>query len=223
MNQGSLSPLHNVLIQSRHEVVSLGPHKYSSPKRKAYTNVKPSSFSFIEPASTRSFVVKSMATHTPVKSLDFITLEADSLTNANRRIRELEAAVDVLSGKLEEMRAINKKLLTDKLSVTAGESQSMFQQLLLSDLHSTVDTLKTEYLTLREQNEELKQRVDGLTKDKKTLMTQTRRYKHVLAEKLSTEPWMHKSQASDSPSQRMSVMTFSPSRASSQMLKVRLT
>jgi predicted RNase H-like nuclease (RuvC/YqgF family) len=219
MNQGSISPLHNVILQSRHQVRSLGPHKHS-PKRRTYSTVKPSSFSFIEPA--RSFVVKSKPTHSPVKSLDFITLEADSLVDAKKRIRELEAAVDALSVKLEEMREVNKKLLTDKLSVTAGESQSMFQQLLLTDLHGTVDTLTTEYLTLREQNEELKKRVDVLTKDKKTLLTQTRRYKHILAEKLSSEHWMQKSQASDTASQRMSV-TSSPSRTSSQILKVRLT
>jgi hypothetical protein len=215
---GVLSPLSNVTIQTRQHP-ALAQRKHLSPEpptRKQYKSLKPNSFTFIDPPLDRSYAVSKVSHQRIRKSYDFDQLSLDQqYSDSKRRIIELELTVESLTGQVQEMREVNKKLLTEKLSFTAGESQTMFQQLLLTDLNRVVDKAKQENASLREQNEELRRRVEILVRDKKNLSMQVKRYKSLIADK-ATQPqessYLETTLTSDAPTRHSPMLD----RATSQ-------
>lgn len=219
---GIMSPLHNVVIQSRHQANQAAKRKRLSPdqynKHQHYRTVKPNSYSFSDPPGDKSFSVNRISVRQVKRSFDLSeTINDQQLNEAKRRILELEMAAEAMTLRLQDMQEVNKRLLNDKLASTAGESQTMFQQLLLTDLNGVVDNLKFEYGTLREQNEELRKRLDIANKEKKSLALKVRRYKQLLAEKANTthDVWLNGMNTSDALGHRSSIMSdkFTPSRS----------
>lgn len=202
---GIMSPLHNVIIKTRQKTQPVSKRGFLSPDpiSKQYRSIKLNSYTFTDPPTDRSFAVNKTAQQRRTRmSYDFDQAIGDQLlTEARRRITELELTIEAMSLRLQEMRDVNKRLLSEKLTASAGESQTMFQQLLLTDMDGVVDNLRYEYGTLREQNEEMRRRLEATTKDKKTLLTQVKRYKQLLAEKvaLPVEPWLDTLLSNDAP------------------------
>jgi chromosome segregation ATPase len=152
-----------------------------------YRSIKPNFLNLSEPSTEQPSSTDRRSKGTR-RSID---LDSEhQLSEAKKLIAELEATVASLKLKLEQMMDINKKLLSEKISASAGESQSMFQQLLLTDLNGEVDHLKSDYSSLREQNEELRQRLEPMIKDKQSLVRQVRRYKDMLADRQTQEHWL---------------------------------
>jgi hypothetical protein len=215
---GVLFPLSNTTMQTRQHH-SLTQRKNLSPEPptgKQYKSLKPSSFAFLNPPLDRSYS-QTKASHQRIRrhyDFDQLTLE-QQYSDSKRKITELELTVESLTVQVQEMREVNKKLLTEKLSFTAGESQTMFQQLLLTDLDGVVDKAKQDNASLREQNEELRRRVEILAKDKKNLSMQVQRYKSLIADKAmqsQESSYLETTLTSNAPSQ----LSLIPDRATSQ-------